>query len=157
MMKRGIVVEGRGNQVRVQFEDHDGMISPWLDCAQPTTIGKRSYRRPKAGELVRCFLDDKGETGEVLYAIYNDQNPAPADDDDLIYEEMPDGSTMEWKSGSIKITHASGIVVTLAGGKAVIDGNVEISQNLKVSGNLEVEGSTDLKSTKINGITQVGN
>ena len=44
-MRRGIVVDGRGSQVRVQFED--GMISPWLDVAQPFTIGKQAYRRFK--------------------------------------------------------------------------------------------------------------
>ena len=149
-LKRGIVVAGRGSQVKVRFDESDGVISPWLDVAQPSTIGKRSYRRFKKGEMVRCYLDRKGESGEALYAIYNEENPAPADSDDVIHEVMPDGSTLVWQSGSITVNHASGIVVTLTGGKAIIDGNVEIT------GNLTVDGQTTLKNTTINGIRQVG-
>ena len=149
-LKRGIVVAGRGSQVKVRFDESDGVISPWIDVAQPSTIGKRSYRRFKKGELVRCYLDRKGESGEALYAIYNEENPAPADSDDVIHEVMPDGSTFVWQLGSITVTHASGITVTLTGGKAIIDGNVEIT------GNLSVDGQTTLKNTTINGIRQVG-
>ncbi len=149
-LKRGIVVAGRGSQVKVRFDESDGVISPWIDVAQPSTIGKRSYRRFKKGELVRCYLDRKGETGEALYAIYNEENPAPADSDDVIHEVMPDGSTLVWQSGSITVDHASGIVVTLTDGKAIFDGNVEIT------GNLSVDGQTTLKDTTINGIRQVG-
>lgn len=156
VMRRGVVVDGRGSQVRVRFEDSDDVISPWLDVAQASTIGKQSYRRFKKGELVRCYLDRKGESGEALYAIYNNQHPAPADSDDVVHEVMPDGSTLIWDAGSLTINHASGIIITLAGGKAVINGDVEISKDLKVTGDLSVSGQTDLKDTLINGIKQVG-
>lgn len=156
-MRRGIVVEGRGSQVRVQFDDSDGVISPWLDVAQSSTIGKQSYRRFKKGELVRCYLDRKGESGEALYAIYNDQNTPPADGDDVFFDVMPDGSTVSWDTSGLVINSPSGIVITLAGGKAIINGDVEISKNLKVGGDLLVEGSTDLQATKINGVAQTGN
>ena len=149
-LKRGIVVAGRGSQVKVHFDESDGVISPWLDVAQPSTIGKRSYRRFKKGEMVRCYLDRKGESGEALYAIYNEENPAPADSDDVIHEVMPDGSTFEWRSGSITVNHASGITATLTDKKAIFDGNVEIT------GSLTVDGQTTLKGTTINGIRQVG-
>ena len=149
-LKRGIVVAGRGSQVKVRFDESDGVISPWLDVAQPSTIGKQSYRRFKKGELVRCYLDRKGESGEALYAIYNEENPAPADSDDVIHEVMPDGSTFEWRPGSITVNHASGITATLTDNKAIFDGNVEIT------GKLTVDGQTALKDTTINGIRQVG-
>ncbi len=149
-MRRGIVVEGRGSQVRVQFDDSDGVISPWLDVAQGSTIGKQSFHRFKPGELVRCYLDRKGESGEALHAIYNDQSPAPADSDDVVHLVMPDGSTVVWEPGQLTATNVGGASVTLAGGKIIIDGDVE------VSGNLTVGGSTDLTDTKINGITQTG-
>ncbi len=149
-MKRGIVVEGRGSQVRVQFDDSDGVISPWLDVAQGSTIGKQAFRRFKPGELVRCYMDRKGESGEVLHAIYNDENPAPADSDDVVHFVMPDGSSVVWEMGKLTATGVGGASVTLEGGKIMIDGDVEIGGNLKVA------GETDLKNTKINGIPQVG-
>ena len=150
-MKRGKIVEGRGSQVRVQFEDNDGVISPWLDVAQDSTIGKKSYRRFQFGEMVRCYLDRKGESGEALYAIYNDQNAAPIDGDDVFYEEMPDGSVLKWEGGAFSYTNTAGTTFTVAGS------DVTISGNLKVTGNLDVGGSTDLKNTVINGIPQSGN
>lgn len=156
-MRRGIVVDGRGSQVKVQFDDSDGVISPWLDVAQPSTIGKQAYRRFKKGEMVRCYLDRKGESGEALYAIYNDQNPAPADSDDIAHYVMPDGSVIVWEPGKVTATDVGGNTVTMTGGKITVEGNVEITGNLKVSGDVTVEGATDLKDTKINGITQVGN
>lgn len=150
-MRRGKVIEGRGSQVRVQFEDSDGMISPWLDVAQESTIGKKSFRRFKPGELVRCYLDDKGETGEVLCAIYNDQNPAPADSDELFYEEAADGSTLRWGVGYFRYTNADGTIFEVVGADVIVTGNV------KVSGDVTVDGQTTLKDTTINGITQVAN
>ncbi|MGH1577699.1 hypothetical protein [Planktotalea sp.] len=148
-MKRGIVIAGRGSQVQVQFDDADGMISPWLDVAQESTLGKRSYRRFKKGEMVRCYLDRKGESGEALFAIYNDANPAPADGDELFYEEAADGSTLEWGVGSFRYTNAEGTVFEVSGA------DVNVTGNLIVSGNVSVEGTTELKNTSINGVSQV--
>jgi phage baseplate assembly protein gpV len=155
-MRRGIVVEGRGSQVKVRFDDSDGMISPWLDAGQSSTIGKQAYTRFKPGELVRCYVDRKGESGEVLCAIYNDQNPAPADSDDVAHFVMPDGSSVVWEPGKLTATNVGGLTITLSGGKIVIDGDVEITGNVSVGGDLSVDGDTDLKDTKINDIPQVG-
>ncbi|WP_282093032.1 hypothetical protein [Epibacterium ulvae] len=150
-MKRGRVVDGRGSQVKVLFEDSDGVVSPWLDVAQRSTIGKQSYHRFKVGELVRCYLDRNGESGEVLHAIYNEQHPAPADSDDVVHHVMPDGSTIVWQSGSLKVAHASGVSAEFANGTLKIDGDVVIT------GDLSVEGKTDLKDTLINDQPQLGN
>lgn len=155
-MRRGVVVDGRGSQVKVQFDDNDGVISPWLDVAQSGTVGKQAYRRFKKGELVRCYLDRKGESGEALYAIYNDQAPAPADSDDVAHFIMSDGSVIVWEPGKLTATNVGGLTITISGGKVIIDGDVEINGSLKVAGNVTVSGATDLAGTKINGITQVG-
>jgi phage baseplate assembly protein gpV len=133
-MKRGIVVAGRGSQVKVRFEDEDGLISPWLDMAQASTIGKQFYRRFKVGELVRCYLDEKGESGEAFYAIYNDAAPAPADSDDVLHFVMPDGAVVVWEPGKFTATDVGGNSLTLSGGAFVIDGNVTINGNVTIVG-----------------------
>lgn len=138
MMKRGIVVEGRGSQVRVRFDEHDGVISPWLDVAQESTIGKRSYRRFRPGEMVRCWLDDKAETGEALYAIYNDKNPTPADSDELYYEEALDGAILEWGVGFWRHSFPDGTFMEY------LDGNIRMHAagdiNLIADGNVRING-----------------
>ncbi|MCG7518851.1 phage baseplate assembly protein V [Ruegeria sp. Ofav3-42] len=149
-MKRGIVVEGRGSQVKVRFEDNDQVISGWLDVAQRSTAGMKVFTRPKPGSQVACLLDANRESGVVLGALYSDADPAPAGGDGTAHFEMPDGSTVIWEGGTFSINHASGIVLSISGGKLVVQGDLE------VTGDLTVTGQTDLKATKINGITQVG-
>lgn len=151
-LRRGRVVEGKGSQVRVRFEDGDGLISCWLDCGQRSTKGKKSFGRYQKGELVRCIIDDKGETGEVIHAIYHDGNPAPHDASDVFYEEAADGAVLEMGPGYFRYTGADGAVVEVAGTTITLT-----AADVIVNGNLSVTGETDLKNTKINGIAQSGN
>jgi phage baseplate assembly protein gpV len=102
-------------------------------------------------------MDRKAESGEALYALYTDQNPAPADSDDVAHYVMPDGSVIVWEPGKITATDIGGNTVTMTGGKIMVEGNIEIKGNLKVSGDVTVDGATDLKDTKINGVVQVAN
>lgn len=154
-MKRGIVVDGRGSQVRVRFEDNDQMISGWLDVMQRSTAGMRSFTRPKPGSQVVCQMDANREAGVVLGALYSEADPAPAGGEGTMHFEMPDGSTVIWDGGTFTISHASGIVLSIAGGKLVVDGDLDVTGNLSVTGDMTVEGDTELKNTKINGINQV--
>lgn len=150
--RRGRVVEEKGSQVRVQFEDSDGMLSCWLDCGQRSTKGKRSFGRYQKGELVRCIIDDNGETGEVLHAIYHDGNPAPRDASDVFYEEAADGAILEMGPGFFRYTGADGAVVEVAGPTITLK-----AADIVVDGDFSVTGKTDLKNTKINGVNQTGN
>ena len=110
LTKRGIVVEGRGSQVRVRFDDNDGMISPWLDVIQTSTKGAKVYRRPKPGSLVICALDKNWESGTVLGSIYSNADPAPADSDGVLHVEFEDGTVFEYaeNSSTMKFTNAAG-------------------------------------------------
>ncbi|WP_171182357.1 phage baseplate assembly protein V [Ruegeria sp. HKCCD8929] len=148
-MKRGIVVEGRGSQVKVRFEDNDQVVSGWLDVVQRSTAGMRAFTRPKPGSQVVCQLDANREAGVVLGALYSDADPAPSGDEGTVHFEMPDGSTVIWEGGTFTIDHASGIVLSIAGSKMIVQGDLE------VHGDVTVTGKTDLKATKINGVTQV--
>lgn len=154
--RRGTVVSKQGSQVRVQFEDSDGMISPWLDVAQKRTKGRKGYDCFTEGELVRVLMDDNGETGEALHAIYSEANTAPIEGSDRFYEEMPDGSVLTWEGGTFSYINAAGTKFSVTGPDVEITGNVKISGNLDLAQNLSVSGTTDLQATKILGITQVG-
>ena len=169
-MKRGIVIEGRGSQVRVQFEDNDGVISPWLDVVQATTFGAKSYTRPKPGSLVICAMDKNRESGSVIGAIYSDADPAPKDSHSTYYHEMDDGSVLKYEDGKYTIQHAGGAVMTVEGNEIGITGNMTVSYgggsfsvvgnaismtgNVAIQGDLDVTGNTNLKNTTINGINQ---
>jgi len=156
-MKRGIVVDGRGSQVRVRFEDNDEVISGWLDVVQRSSAGMRVFTRPKPGSQVVCAMDANREAGVVLGALFSDADPAPAGGEGTAHFEMPDGSTAIWDGGAFTINHASGIMLTIAGGKLVVDGDLEVIGDLAVAGDVQVTGDTSLAVTTINGVTQVGN
>lgn len=148
-IKRGVVVEGRGSQVRVRCEDNDNVLSPWLDVGQRSVSGMRAFTRPAPGTMVAVAMDARRESGVVLGALYTDANPAPAGGDGTAHFEMPDGSTVVWEGGALNIQHASGVSLSLSGGKLAVTGDLEVAGNLKVS------GSTELQGTKIKGINQV--
>ncbi len=131
-IKRGIVTDGRGSQVRVQFAD--GMISPWLDVGQQGTIGKLSYRRFQRGELVLCYLEEKAQTGVAVCAIYNDEDRPPNDGDDVIHEIAPDGAEFLWEPGRMVLRTAGGAEIRLEGDRVRIIGNLNI-EGAKVTHN----------------------
>ncbi|WP_299773136.1 phage baseplate assembly protein V [uncultured Tateyamaria sp.] len=166
-MKRGIVVDGRGSQVRVRFEDNDQVVSGWLDVVQRSTAGMRVFTRPKPGSQVVCQMDANREAGVVLGAVYSEADLTPAGSEETAHFEMPDGSTVIWEGDTFTLKHASGITLSVAGGKLVVDGNLEVTGDLVVAGNtnlkdttingdLAVTGNTNLKNTLINGVPQVG-
>lgn len=154
--KRGIVVDGRGSQVRVRWEDNDEAISGWLDVSQVASLGMKIYTRPAPGTMVACLVDQNRESGVVVGALYNDQDPAPADSAETLHMEMDDGSTLLYAGGVLTITHCGGAVIEVAGADVTITANVTITGTATIAGNLDVTGTTDLKTTKINGVTQVG-
>lgn len=148
--KRGIVVEGRGAQVRVRWEDNDEAISGWLDVSQVASSGMKFYSRPAPGSLVACLVDQNRESGVVVGALYNDQDAAPADSAETLHMEMADGSVLSYAGGVLTFAHAGGAVIEVAGSSVTITGDCTLD------GNLTVKGNTDLEDTKINGVTQVG-
>ncbi len=149
-MKRGIVVDGQGSRVRVRFDDNDQMVSGWLDVVQRSTAGMKVFTRPKPGSQVVCLMDANREAGVVLGAVYSDADPAPTGNEGTVHFEMPDGSTVIWDGGTFTINHASGIVLSIAGGRLVVQGNLE------VQGDVSVTGQTTLANTSINGVNQLG-
>lgn len=154
--KRGIVVQGRGSQVRVQFADNDDVISGWMDVVQRSTSGMRVFTRPRVGSQVVVAVDDNREHGVVLGALYSDVDPAPAGSEGTLHFEMPDGSSLIWDGGFCTIDHASGLQITLGDGKITLKGDLEVDGDVSISGDVQVSGKTDLADTKINGVRQVG-
>lgn len=79
MYSRGEVIEinAATHQVRVRLPAKDDLSSPWLDVLVRSTHGDREYGLPKVGNQVACLLDERGESGCVLGAIYSEPDPTP--------------------------------------------------------------------------------
>lgn len=80
MYKRGIVTEVDANtaRVRVKFPSQQDLVSGWLDVLQTSTHGDADYQLPPVGNQVAVLLDETGDAGCVLGAVYSDADPPPA-------------------------------------------------------------------------------
>src|SRR6187551_1008393 len=79
MYSRGEVVEVNpgSHQVRVKFAARQDVVSPWLDVLVSSTAGDKEARLPKVGNQVACLLDERGESGCVLGAVYSSVDAPP--------------------------------------------------------------------------------
>ena len=147
----GIVREGRGGQVKAYLPE-DGIMSPWLDVLATETKGGAAYGRYRPGTQVRILLDEHGETGDVLGALFSAEDPAPEDSHEVFVRRFGDGTVIRYdeRSGTMTLQTAGGTSFELEGNTLRWTGDVEIA------GNLTVEGDTELQHTTIKGIGQVG-
>lgn len=150
-MKIGIVsaIDPAKCAVRVKFPDNDEVLSYWLPVVQPKTLKDRFYFMPDVDEQVVCLLDEHGEAGVVLGAIYSDADPVPVNDPDKFHTAFQDGTVLEYDRKEHKLfVDVKGDIVALATGKCnvTIDGKTTwISK-----GTVEVDGG----SGSVKGVVQ---
>ncbi|OGT98200.1 MAG: hypothetical protein A2079_06315 [Geobacteraceae bacterium GWC2_48_7] len=120
-MKIGIIsaIDASKCAARVQFPDQDDVVSYWLPVVQPKTLKDRFYFMPDVGEHVVCLLDDNGESGVILGAIYSDADPTPVADPDKYHVTFEDGTILEYDRKEHKLLgDIKGDIKILATGKA---------------------------------------
>lgn len=98
MYRRGIVTrtEPATCRVRVRFPDRDDVESWWLEVVQAKTLRDKAYWMPDVGEHVAVLMDENGEAGAVLGAIYSSADPPPVDSQDKDHVTFDDGGVMEY-------------------------------------------------------------
>lgn len=97
MYRRGIVTrtEPATGRVRVRFPDRDDVESWWLEVGQPKTLHDKVYWMPDVGEHVAVLMDENGEAGVVLCALYSSADPPPVDSQDKLHILTKDGNVIE--------------------------------------------------------------
>lgn len=126
-MKIGIVsaIDPAKCAARVQFPDNDAVVSYWLPVVQPKTLKDRFYCMPDVGEHVVVLLDENGESGVILGAIYSEADPPPVSDPDKWHTTFEDGTVLEYDRKEHKLfADVKGDIEVMATGKAdvTIDG-----------------------------------
>lgn len=98
MFKTGVVTEVSTAKcaARVQFPDNDGVVSFWLPLLQHKSLKDRYYFVPDVNEHVACLLDDNGEAGVILGAIYSEADAPPVDSADKYHVTFEDGTILEY-------------------------------------------------------------
>jgi len=131
MFKTGVVTEVSTAKcaARVQFPDNDGVVSFWLPVLQHKSLRDKHYFVPDVNEHVACLLDDNGEAGVILGAIYSDADTPPVDSADKHHVTFEDGTVLEYDRAHHKLTaDVKGDIDIKATGKcdATIAGNTTV-------------------------------
>ena len=150
-IRRGVVTERdpKRKKVKVLFEDEDGTQSYWVDVVSKSSTGVRTYQMPGEKDEVWCAIDVKGEAGCLIGSRYNDKDPPPADSNDLLVFDFPNGSvSVNTAGGTMTINLSGALKVTAA--QVVLDADVDLGgeggQLLHRKGDADSDGDTAVGS-----------
>lgn len=128
-MKIGIVTatDPATCKARVRFPDQDNIESFWLPVVQPKTLRDRFYLMPDVHEHVVCLMDEHGETGVILGAIYSDADAPPANSQDKMHVQFDDDTSVEYDRASHTLTiDVKGPVNVYSTAKVFIQGDQHV-------------------------------
>lgn len=127
--KRGIVVDRKpeAHQIRVKFDDEDGVVSAWIDVLSPSGGSTQAFMMPDMDDEVWCAMDVKGEAGCLIGARYNAKNNPPFGSNDDI--------GMVWAGGAVSVNKASGAVTITSNGPVTITASEIILESATLTHN----------------------
>ncbi|ELY6335822.1 phage baseplate assembly protein V [Cronobacter sakazakii] len=143
-------VDADGVKARVRLPECDNMRTNWLDVLQRNTQNNKDYWLPDVGEQVKVLLDENGEDGVILGAVYSDVDKPPLGNKDVRGTTFSDGAAFSYNRASHTLTIRGGIEhmviecstdVMVKTQKATIDAQqTEVTGDLLVRGKLTYEG-----------------
>lgn len=142
MYRRGIVTQTDPAtcRVKVRFPDRDNVESWWLEVGQPKTHQDQVYWMPDVGEHVACLMDEHGEAGVVLCAIYSSADRPPVASQDKLHIVTKDGAVIEHDRAEhrllIDLTASAGTIHLKTGGSEIImtpDGIVMLGTRIDIN------------------------
>jgi len=123
MWRRGLVraVDPARAVAKVHLPDEDGLVSDWLPICVPFAMGTRAYWIPKVGSQVVVLLDEHGEDGVIMGAIYSEQDAPPASSADQAVISWADGTAVKYDEAAQELSAlVMGTVKIRSMGKATI-------------------------------------
>ncbi|MBC0111408.1 phage baseplate assembly protein V [Escherichia coli] len=135
-------------RVRVTLPECDNLKSNWLAVLQRNSQDNKDYWLPDMGEQVEVLLDDNGEDGVVLGAVYSTVDTAPVASRDKRYVQFSDGAAFEYDRSTHQLTINGGIekiVIEVIDRTSLISPNVEVkAQHVTVTSD-----TVDVKATDV--------
>lgn len=141
--QEGIVsqVDPKTHRIKATIPALEDFETAWLAFVTPNAGGNQFYCLPDVGELVAVLLDARGESGCVLGAIYNAQDPVPVADSEIWLHKFSNGTEISHhrKTGDV-VVKTSG-TVTVTAGNAVVNAPTEINGDTTINGKLHASGN----------------
>ncbi|EBA4495561.1 phage baseplate assembly protein V [Salmonella enterica] len=139
--------------VRVTLPECDDLRTNWLPILQRNTQNNKDYWLPDVGEQVEVLLDDNGEDGVVLGAVYSSVDTPPVTDKDKRYVRFADDAAFEYDRKTHQLTVNGGIEkivieaktsISITAPLTTITGNVQVTGNISASGSIiDAGGNTN--------------
>lgn len=126
---------------RVKFADIDALGSYWLPVLQGKTLKDKAYWLPDINEHVVCLLDENGEEGVILGAIYSEADAPPVNSQDKRHVTFEDGTSVEYDRATHKLTvDVKGDIIVNATGDCTV--TVQGRTIIKSMGDVEIDGGS---------------
>jgi phage baseplate assembly protein V len=164
---RGIVkqLDPAKARVKVLLPDQDLLLTDWLPVVVPFAAGAKAYWLPRLNSQVVVLLDEHGEDGVVVGAIYSQADPAPISAAKTLYIETDDGTkvsidpvaqlvavdtpgSIQAKAGVAATVEAPTITLK---GAVTVDGTLAVTQAATMQADLDVTGKTTAAQPVIGG------
>ncbi|SUB23935.1 phage baseplate assembly protein V [Avibacterium avium] len=140
--QEGIVsqVDPKTHRIKATIPALEDFETAWLAFVTPNAGGNQFYCLPDVGELVAVLLDARGESGCVLGAIYNAQDPVPVADSEIWLHKFSNGTEISHNrnTGDVVVNTTGKVIVSA--GQAIVNAPTEINGNTKVNGDLYATG-----------------
>lgn len=120
-------INDKKHAVRVVFPALEDLQSDWLPVLTLGAGGNQFYCLPDVGALVACVLDEQGESGVVLGAIFNEDDPVPATSRNLHVLQYSNGTR-------IQHNRKTGDILIKTSGTVTIEADCVIQKTLTVNG-----------------------
>lgn len=138
-------VDADGVKARVRLPECDNMRTNWLDILQRNTQNNKDYWLPDVGEQVKVLLDENGEDGVILGAVYSDVDKPPLGNKDVRGTQYADGAKFSYNRETHTLTVKGGIeyvVIEVAVGISLKGKTIDLTaDSTTVNGNLEIKGN----------------
>lgn len=158
-------VDEKTMRVRVRLDELDNMRTDWLPVGVQKSKKDKDYWLPDEGEHVAVLLDNYGETGIVLCAVYSDQDAVPVASRDKWCRRFSDGATLEYDrasheltvSGATTVNVQAATVVNIKSPEILLDGHVTVTNGMSGSGgasftgNVSIEGNVSASGSVMDG------
>ncbi|NRA89378.1 MAG: phage baseplate assembly protein V [Rhizobiales bacterium] len=114
--------------VKVKFEQHENMVSGWLNILQMNASNYAIYSTPEKGARVWVDMDDNFEEGVMVGAYYDADNSPPSSSAGAMHIKGKDGSEILIDGGNIKISVPGNVDI-----EAAADVNITAASNVTVT------------------------
>lgn len=145
--------------VRVRLPEMGNLRTDWLQVLQPKTLRDKHWCLPDLGEHVAVLLDNNGDDGVVLGAVYSAADAPPVATGDKRHIRFADGTTIEYDRVThqlvvdgpalIKLVaksqvHVVATTITLEAPSISCKGNLAVTGNISATGSiLDVGGNSN--------------